>query len=135
MNVRRAGRFTLLILNVAMVNSLFAQGGGGRLYNPSVQGKVSKVDAVTGRRGWSGIHLTVESKDVKYDVHVGPAAYVEQSGFTFAVGDRVDILGSEVMYNGSESLIAREIKKNDKTLVLRNKQSFPMWSGAGAAGK
>jgi hypothetical protein len=138
MNVRRVVRFTLFILNAAMASTLFAQGGGGRLYNPStettVQGKVSTVDAVTGRRGWSGIHLTVESKDTKYNVHVGPATFVEQHGFKFAVGDHVDILGSEVIYNGAKSLIAREIKKDGKPLVLRDKQGFPVWSGAGATG-
>lgn len=138
MNVRRVAGFTLFVLNAAVVGSLFAQGGRGRLYNPStettVQGQVSRVDSVTGRHGWSGIHLTVEARDVKYDVHVGPAAYVEQHGFKFTAGDQVDIVGSEVTYNGAKSLIAREIKKDGKTLVLRDKQGFPQWAGGRAAG-
>lgn len=139
MNVRRVAVFTLFLLNAATVSSLLAQGGGGRLYNVStettVQGTVLTVDTVTGRRGWSGIHLAVESKEMKYDVHVGPAAYVEQHGFNFAAGDQVEIFGSEITYNGAKTLIAREIKKGGKTLVLRDKQGFPVWSGGPEATK
>lgn len=134
MNVRRLVTYTVLALNVALASSLLAQGGqGGRLYNSSteitVRGNVTRIDTVTGRQGWNGIHLTVESEGVKYDVHVGPAPYVERNGFTFATGDQVAIIGSEVVYNGTKALIAREIKKDEKTLALRDKQGFPLWSG------
>jgi hypothetical protein len=140
MNVRRLAAFTIFVLNAAIVSSLFAQGGrGGRFYNPSteitVQGKVAAIDSVNGRRGWNGIHLTVESEGVKYDVHLGPAAYVERNGFTFAAGDQVEIVGSEVVYNGTKALIAREIEKGEKKLTLRDKQGFPLWSGGPPASR
>jgi hypothetical protein len=131
MNVRRLSPFTIFVLNAVIVSSLLAQGGrGGRLYNPSteitVQGNVTTVDSVTGRRGWNGIHLTVESEGVKCDVHVGPVAYIERNGFTFAPGDQVEVVASEVAYNGTKALIAREIKKDEKKLALRDKQGFPV---------
>ena len=134
MNIRKLAVFAVVVLNAAIISSLLAQGGrAGRLYDPStestVQGKVTKVDAVTGQRGWSGIHLIVASQGQQYEVHVGPAAYVERNGFAFSVGDSLDIVGSEVLYNGAKAVIAREIKKNGKTLALRDKQGFPMWSG------
>ena len=140
MNVRRLAAFTIFALNTAIVSSLLAQGGrGGRLYNPSteitVQGKVTTIDTMTGRRGWNGIHLAVQSEEAKYHIHVGPAAYIERNGFTFAAGDQVEIVGSEVVYNGTKALIAREIKKDEKTLQLRDKQGFPVWSGGPPASK
>jgi hypothetical protein len=128
----------MFMLNTAIVSSLLAQGGQGRrLYNPSteitVRGNVTTIDTATGRRGWNGIHVAVDSQGVKYDVHVGPSAYVKRNGFTFAVGDQIEIVGSEVAYNGTKVLIAREIKKDGKDLVLRDKQGFPLWSGGQAA--
>lgn len=141
MNIRRLAAFTIFALNASLVSSLLGQGGrGGRLYNPSteitVQGNVTTIDTVTGRRGWNGIHLTVESKKgVRYDVHVGPAAYVEKNGFAFAAGDQVEVVGSEVAYNGNRALIAREIKKDNKVLALRDKQGLPLWSGGPPRGK
>lgn len=138
MNVRRSVAFAMFMLNAAIVSSLLAQGGQGRrLYNPSteitVRGRVTTIDSATGRRGWSGIHLAVESQGVKHDVHIGPSAYLERNGFTFAVGDQVEIVGSEVPYNGTKALLAREIKRDGKTLALRDKQGFPLWSGGRAA--
>lgn len=134
MNVRRFATFTVLVLNTLIVSSLFAQGGrGARLYDPSteatVQGKITAVTSSTGRAGWKGIHLKVESQGQQYDVHVGPAAYIEKNGFTYAVGDEVEIVGSEVTYNGAKALIAREMTSGGKTLPLRDKQGVPLWSG------
>jgi len=64
---------------------------------------------------------------------VGQTTYVESHGFKFAVGDQLQVIGSEVTSSGAKSLIAREISRDGKTLVLRDKQGFPVWSGAGAA--
>lgn len=140
MNVQRFAAFTMFVLNAVIVSSVLAQGGRGhRLYNPAtettVQGKVMTVDSVPGRRGWNGIHLAVESEGVKYDVHLGPAAYVEQNGFTFAAGDQIKIVGSEVVYNGKKALIAREIDKNERKLPLRDREGFPLWSGGPPASR
>lgn len=134
MKATRLAAFTMFALSAALASSLLAQGGrSGRLYDPStektVQGKVTKVAPVASQRGWSGIHLIVESQDQQYEVHAGPEPYLQQKGFTFAVGDQVEIVGSEILYNGAKTLIAREIKKDGKTLMLRNQQGVPMWSG------
>ena len=80
-------------------------------------------------RGWKGLHLTVQSGEEKYDVHVGPSAYVESKGFKFAEGDQVEVIGSKVDMNGAPALIAREIKTDGKVLSLRDKKGFPLWSG------
>ncbi len=62
-------------------------------------------------------------------MHVGPEAYIASQGFSFAAGHRVDVLGSNVTVNRSEALIAREVKKADKTSVLRNAAGVPPWAG------
>ena len=115
------------------IPALAQAGGRARLYNPStettLQGTVSAVTNPTGRRGWSGIHLSVQSGGQTYDVHVGPSAYVTSSGFAFATGDKIQVTGSKVQLNGADALIAREITKDGKTLSLRDKQGFPKWSG------
>jgi DNA/RNA endonuclease YhcR with UshA esterase domain len=106
---------------------------GMRNYDPStettVKGAVEEVKQVTGKHGWNGTHLMLKTEAGQLDVHVGPLSYVAGRGFTFAKGDQVEVLGSKVKMGGSEALIAREIKKGDKTLVLRNAQGIPEWSG------
>ncbi len=108
---------------------------GGRNYDSStettVKGTVEEVKQVTGRHGWNGTHLTLKTETGDLDVHAGPSSYISQQGFSFAKGDQVEVLGSRVKNGSSEALIAREIKKDNKTLTLRNAQGIPEWSGGG----
>ncbi len=133
MNFRKLGILSAIVCTAGFLGFVLAHGQRGpRLYNPStettVQGSVAAVNTVTGRRGWNGVHFTLQSADQKYDVHVGPSAYLESQGFTFAEGDQVEVVGSKVEFNGSPALIAREVKKDGKVLSLRDKQGFPLWS-------
>ena len=65
------------------------------------------------------------------EVHVGPTAYLAEKGITFAKGDTVEILGSRVTIDKEAFLIARQIKKGDKTWTLRDASGRPLWSGRG----
>lgn len=117
--------------------ALLAQspGRGMRNYDPSTEAKFSGViENVYQANGkcCAGTHFTVKTEAETLDVHVGPAGYISQQQFSFTKGDQVEILGSRVKMNGSEAVIAREITKDNKTLVLRNAQGIPQWSGRGA---
>ncbi|MCL5005113.1 MAG: hypothetical protein M1404_01155 [Acidobacteria bacterium] len=108
-------------------------GGRARIYNPAtettVKGTVEEVKTISGRHGWNGTHLTLKTADKTFDVHLGPAAFLKEKGFSFAKGDQIEVTGSKTEYGGSEAIIAREVKKGDKKLVLRNEQGIPQWSG------
>jgi DNA polymerase III alpha subunit len=111
-----------------------AQGGyGGRKYDPksevTVKGTVQDVQQQTGKNGWSGTHLTLNTDAGTFDVHVGPSSYIAQKNFSFAKGDKIEVVGSKVTISDKEALLAREITKDGKTLVLRNAQGVPEWSG------
>lgn len=54
--------------------------------------------------------------------------HMVQQGFSFATGDQIEVAGSGIKLKGSDVLIAREIKKGDKLLTLRNSQGIPTWS-------
>jgi hypothetical protein len=102
-------------------------------YDPNsevkISGTVQNVQQVTGRHGWAGTHLMVKTESETFDVHLGPADYLARKNFSFAKGDPVEVTGSRMKWNGADVLIAREISKNGKTLVLRNAQGIPQWSG------
>ena len=123
-------------LVVLATTAMLAQGPGMRHYDPKTEVKVSgtieDVQQTTGKHGWSGTHLTLKTDSGNLDVHVGPSSFISQKGFSFARGDKLDVTGSRVQMNGNEALIAREIIKDGKTLVLRNAQGIPEWSGGRA---
>lgn len=94
----------------------------------TLAGTITKVETHTGRMGWNGTHLVVSFGAETLTVHVGPSNYLVQQGFSFAAGDQIEVTGSRINFEGSNVLIAREIKKGDKVLTLRNSQGIPAWS-------
>jgi hypothetical protein len=135
MRLIRNSWFVTMVLAACLASSALAQGVGRtrRIYNPStettVKGTVEKVTEITGRRAWNGVHLTLKSDDQTYGVHVGRSDYVSGKGFAFSAGDQIEVTGSKVELGGAETIIAREIKKDGKTLTLRDSQGIPKWSG------
>jgi hypothetical protein len=121
----------LAVLAVSM--TAMAQGPGARRrYDPktevTVKGTVENVQQYTGRRGWNGVHLTLKTDSSTLNVHVGPSAYISQQHFSFAKSDTIEVVGSKTTLAGTEALLAREITKDGKTLVLRDAQGIPQWA-------
>ena len=108
------------------------QGKGMPRYDAStevtVTGTVEKIESHIGRMGWNGTHVHVRFEAETLIVHVGPTPYLSQKGFTFAEGDQIEVIGSKVKFEGKDILVAREIKKGDKMLTLRNRRGVPVWS-------
>lgn len=141
MKSRKSAIIALAISGLALLAALpaWAQGlgqqGRARHYNPATEmretGTVEDVREVSGSRGWAGTHILLKTDKEDLDVHLGPTAYLAESGFTFAKGDRIEVLGSRVKVGATDAMLAREIKKNGKTLVLRDARGIPKWSRAG----
>jgi hypothetical protein len=127
----------IAILTLGVATALAQRGmgqGSGRMYNPdtetTVKGTVEEVKQVPGRRGASdGTHLILKTDKETLEVHLGPTAFLESQKFTFVKGDQIEVIGSKVKVGGADALLAREVKKGDKTLTLRNAQGVPAWSG------
>jgi DNA/RNA endonuclease YhcR with UshA esterase domain len=131
--------FKLLAAGVIVIGvaaAAYAQGGmrrGGN-YNPATETTVTgTVDEVKNLpspgRGGGGLHLVLSTGTGPIDVHVGPASFVASKNFAFAKGDSLTVIGSKVTLQGQEALIAREIKKGEQVLTLRDAKGFPLWSG------
>lgn len=131
---------TLLLLAATSLLLVAQQSGGSRQsrgqyrYNPAtevtVTGTVEEVQEHA-HPGLArlGLHLTVKAAEGKFDVHLGPASFVKKEGMTLAKGDVITVTGSKIPYEGAEAVLAREVKKGEKTLVLRNAKGIPLWSG------
>ena len=145
---------TKRILGVAAVFSLilissmaFAEWGGwrgsggwgmgsqyNRMYDPAtvetLAGTVEAVNKVTPMKGmYYGIHLLVKTDKETIPVNLGPGWYIERLDTKIEKGDRVEVKGSRVMFSGKPAIIAAEVKKGDRTLVLRDSAGIPAWAG------
>jgi hypothetical protein len=73
----------------------------------------------------------LKSDDETIYVHVGPGWYVEEKEFTFEKGDKVEVTGSMVTVKDKPVIIATEIIKDGKTLILRNAEGTPFMDRLG----
>ena len=140
MKVPNLSRIVALIPAVLLLvdSSAFAQQGGrGRSaqaprYDPSTEitlkGTIEEVKQVSRSGAWTGTHLTLKADQGTFDVHVGPTTYLAKNQMTFAKGDNIEVTGAKVKYAGADSVLAREVRKGDKTLTLRNAAGIPQWS-------
>jgi hypothetical protein len=133
----------LLVGSVAFAQMGMSQGMGMHMpnYDPTrvvtVKGTIEEVQSGMMRSGQMGqmrgmdhmgLHLTLKTGKAPITVLVGPSSFVKEKNFAFAKGDTIEVTGSQVKYDNADALIAREIKKDDKTLTLRNEQGVPEWS-------
>ncbi|MGB7556769.1 MAG: hypothetical protein WBM04_20555 [Candidatus Korobacteraceae bacterium] len=124
-----------VVLTCAATAAL-AQGRGPGMgmsnYDPktevTVKGTIEDVQQQQGMHGWMGTHLVMKTDSGTLDVHVGPSGYITENHFSFAKGDAIEVTGSKVTIQNKDALLARQIVKDGKTLVLRNAQGIPEWS-------
>jgi hypothetical protein len=101
----------------------------------TVSGTVESVETIAGpaargRQGLGGTHLVlrIETETEMLEVHLGPSAFLNEKNINIVKGDAVEILGSRITIDNKPVLLARQIKKGDKTWALRDASGRPMWS-------
>jgi hypothetical protein len=97
----------------------------------TLRGTVSRVEQAPPRNCpncETGVHLWLDSEGTSYEVHMGPSSFVKEKEWTFEKGDALELTGSKVSADDQSFILAREVKKGDKSLVLRDENGMPAWS-------
>jgi hypothetical protein len=136
------GVSTLLLTTRAFAQGFRWRGGGGwgaggqygRLYDvktvATISGEVTSVHEMTPFKGMGrGVHLMLKTDTGTISVHLGPAWYVEHQDTNIAAGDKIEVKGSRITYEGKPTIIAAEIHKGSEVLMLRDANGIPMWAG------
>jgi alanine racemase len=106
------------------------------MYNPktveTLSGEVVSVEKFTpGRRMSYGVHFTLKTEKEAIPVHMGPSWYLEKQAMVLAPGDKMEVTGSRITYEGKPTIIAAEVKKGDQVLKPRDTAGVPAWAGQG----
>jgi hypothetical protein len=100
-------------------------------YDPAgeidINGTVVSVREVPRGNPLSGLHLVVSTQSGEIDSYLGPADFVKEFDVTFSKGDTVNIIGSRVTFGGARVLLARQVRKGDVCLYLRDDTGYPNW--------
>ncbi len=105
-----------------------------RMYDPktieTLVGEVVSVEKFIPSRGMShGVHVALKTGTEAISVHLGPAWYIDNQEVKIAAGDKIEIKGSLITFDGKPALIAAEVSKGDDVLILREESGVPTWSG------
>ena len=97
----------------------------------TITGTVDEAKSIAPSGGGmgGGLHLVLNASAGSVEVHVGPIWFVTSKNVTFAKGDVVSVVGSQMKMSGQEFVVAREIRKGDQVLTLRDSNGLPLWSG------
>jgi hypothetical protein len=125
---------TFGLLAFAQASGSRGTGRGAPNYNSSTEatfrGTVEAVIEVDhpGFQG-KGLHAMLKTDRGTFDLQIGPSSFAAKEHLTLAKGDQIEVVGSQVTDDGADAIIARTVKKGDKTTVLRNSKGIPLWSG------
>lgn len=96
----------------------------------TLKGEVMKVESFIPGRGFSkGIHVALKTDTETISVHLGPAWFMDNQETGLAVKDRIEVIGSRIVFEGKPALVAREVRKGDQVLRLREEDGTPLWAG------
>lgn len=106
------------------------------LYDPAkletIAGTVVGIEQTVPMRQMNqGIALVVKTDKETISVHLGPSWYFERLDTKVNKGDKVEIKGTRTTISNKPVIIATEVKKGDKVLVLRDSAGVPVWAGWG----
>jgi DNA/RNA endonuclease YhcR with UshA esterase domain len=138
--MRNLGALVIAIGIVGFILSAepFAQpgtkGSRSRMYDPktveTLSGEVVSVDKIPNTKGRGyGVHMTLKTDKETISVHLGPGWYIEKQEVKIKPGDKVEVTGSRITYEGKPAIVAAEVKKGDDVLKLRDENGFPLWAG------
>lgn len=138
----------VVVASLALLANCFAQrqgmggGGGGwgpgspyaRLYDPqtveTISGVIESVGEFIPNKGMShGVHAVLKTDKETIAVHLGPAWFIDNQDPKIGVGEKVEIMGSRITFEGKPALIAARITRDGEILTLRDASGVPMWSG------
>ena len=139
----------IVAMTFVMVTFIVANAFGGiaigeriRMYNAQITttvkcviSEVGQVDQVWGpMKGKSyGVNLTVRTDKETLTVYLGPSWYIDRQDITIGKNDIIEVKGCKKIFNGKFVIVAQEIIKNNKVLILRDNDGNPVWEGERAA--
>jgi len=100
--------------------------------NVDIMVVVAEVKDVPVGSPLNGMHLLVRPETAKNnsettDVYLAPDDYLKDFDCHFTKGDRIQVKGSKVKFNGGTAVLAREVRLEATTVYLRDEHGAPYW--------
>ena len=102
-------------------------------YDPAtvvnITGVVEDIREVLAPPAVRGIHFLIKAETGGVvDAYLGPTWFVQEFVSNFGKRSEVQVIGSKVKSGNSVIVLAREVRKGEITLYLRDKDGNPFWN-------
>ena len=74
-----------------------------------------------------GTHLIVKTENGTVQVHLAPTRFLRNNNLSFRTGDQIQVVGSRIIYQGHEAIIARATTRAGQTVAFRQTGGHPLW--------
>jgi DNA/RNA endonuclease YhcR with UshA esterase domain len=89
---------------------------------------VDVIDRQCPMSGGLGSHLMLKQADGStIEVHLATTKFVKSFDLVFNKGDKIEVVGVKVNFEGKETIFAREVDRGSETFVFRDKNGVPIW--------
>jgi len=131
-----AGLALIVVLGLALAAGAQDRGGEGQppVYDPKTEVTVAGIVVgmepakLTGKP--QPVYLKLQTQTETLTVFLGPNWFVAQQGMRLDILDRIEVTGSRVSFQGKAGLIAREVKKGEQVMRLRDAAGKGGWRQA-----
>jgi hypothetical protein len=117
----------LIVLSALL--TLSAQTAPAPKYDKSSEVKVKGVIEEVTTAADNVVHLTLKTEKGSLDVVVAPEKFLKEMEITFAKGETVEVLGSQVMAGEATVMLAREVTRGGDIMMMRDDKGKPVWVG------
>lgn len=97
----------------------------------TVSGEVVQVDTFTPWKAMAnGVRVLLKVAEELVPVHMGPQWFLDHQELRVARGDRIDVRGARVTFQGEPVIMASVVTRGNQTMRLRDESGRPVWSAA-----
>jgi hypothetical protein len=122
---------TNLFLSILIAATLTADDDMDMRYNPAAE-RIFDGTAASARHVVNGVvFFPLMVEDQMIEVELGPKEFVRKSGFNVKAGEMVTVIGMSRVVGKRETVLAREVRTMQGTLILRDRNGLPVWDSKG----
>jgi hypothetical protein len=91
------------------------------------KGVVDEINVVSWGTRKDFTELVTKNGEEKLHFYLCPKPFLEEMEITFNKGDEITVTGSKVKDGTSDVVLARQLARNNDTLVFRDDKGNPVW--------
>ncbi len=91
------------------------------------KGAVDEINVVSWGTRKDFTELVTKSGEEKVHIYLCPKPFLEEMDITFSKGDEITVTGSKVKDGTSDVILARQLVRNNDTLMFRDDKGNPVW--------